>query len=219
MSKPCQITTRVELLKCPVCHQDLSGWPCDRMYFCQGCRIGVNFSENPVAVEPVFYQKISLSDPDETIWCPVWRMDVEVNVDSQDPALIDRVKPFIPDRIWVFGMVISRMNVYGNPCIEFSRMVPEWDSDGPGRPVWGCQILKSHALQLADPVATALIDQEHDVTGLKIHTLVRKIDLHAIPFRIGPHALTHPGTGFVISRAAVSINPWLENLYAGDPKR
>ncbi|MBN1879098.1 hypothetical protein JW823_03215 [bacterium] len=207
---------KVVLLECPKCRNELSGWLTDRLFFCSNCGIAVDYRLDPPAIIPVRYADWVESKPDCTVWLPVWRADIDVTIDSTNSEVKQRVQIFRPDKVWVFGMIIVRMNLYGNAHVDFSRLKPIWSENGVPRNVYGCQIRKTHAIQLAGSVVAALIDRDHDVTDLSITTLVRTIDLHAIPFEIHDTSLVNPNTGFSINRSSVAINRHLDGFPSGD---
>ncbi|MCD4654944.1 hypothetical protein K8T06_13540, partial [bacterium] len=183
--------SRTILLKCPKCGAELTGLPIDRIFFCNQCRIGVDFWEDPPGIINISYAGSSEDAGCRTIMLPVWYYELEIQIHSDNQVAAELARQAAPGKMWVFGSVFQKLNLYGNHHVEFSRQRPKYVLDGESQDLVGCQLRRWHADKLLIPLVSAVIDLAQDVTDLEIDITIRQRELHALPFEMDNKYLRH----------------------------
>jgi hypothetical protein len=198
------VSWRTVLLECPLCGEELSGLSGDQIFFCSACRVGIDFFDHPAAVIPVRYSLIESTLPDRVLWLPVWFFSIETMIESEKPE--KTVTASSPGSAWIFAFKIHKMHLFGNPHVEFSRLNPPISFDGTSQEVVGCQLRRHEAVQMLNPVVSAVVDAEQDITDLCVQLLIRTIELRAMPFLISDKTIENFQTGLSINRTSILLN-------------
>jgi len=202
---------RTVLLQCPRCSGPLSGVSIDRVFFCNACRIGVDFWEDPPGIQPVAYAAAPKTGDGHTIWLPVWhyRTDIQVRAQETDPDALEKAREAVPETVCIFGSVFQRINLFGDPNADYSSETAPIATGEGGGEIIGCQLRRRHADKLLLPVAASVIDRVQDITDLEIQVMIKERILIGVPFTIREKWVIDQRTGYRINRMAFLMEPFL----------
>jgi hypothetical protein len=177
----------VRALVCPDCGNGLAGLRCDKIFFCNSCRQGLEPDEGDDWIRhPLSFAALEKTPSAEIIYLPFWQIRIEADavcVNKQQEVASRRLSEL--HSVWVTGFILNRVSYFGDLGLTYTEKgvsLAAAENFPPGGIVAGCSRTVEDALKYTRLYVTLILDKRADVTGMDINIVTRDARLWAVPF-------------------------------------
>ncbi len=167
---------------CPECGSDLRGLPNDGVFFCNNCRVAVEFETGVPVQFKVRFIAPNITSEGEKLYLPFWQIHFSTRFSGKDAKQIARAEQAQFRRVLIAGCKMHGYLLYGDLSLLLSYDDPQTNPDAHAYPVSGCRRTSEQAKKRLHTLLLAMIDKKVDITGLEVRTDITDISILGIPF-------------------------------------